>query len=194
MLRRRRSAGAAGGRPGGRSGGRLGARAGAAASAPDHPGDAGSARLAAIPWLARRDYASPELAAKLTALGYTVEAVEGALTQLQAERAVDDARYCSRYVSYQANRGQGPVRIRRDLAAVGLPAARIDPALEAEDWRQHCRDVRRRRFGPEIPADWKEKGRQSKFLQYRGFSSDHIRFALGGDLPSEFDSDDITDD
>lgn len=194
MLRRRRSAGAAGGRPGGRSGGRLGARAGAAASAPDHPGDAGSARLAAIPWLARRDYASPELAAKLTALGYTVEAVEGALTQLQAERAVDDARYCSRYVSYQANRGQGPVRIRRDLAAVGLPAALIDPALEAEDWRQHCRDVRRRRFGPEIPADWKEKGRQSKFLQYRGFSSDHIRFALGGDLPSEFDPDDITDD
>jgi regulatory protein len=194
MLRRRRSAGAAGGRPGGRSGGRLGARAGAAASAPDHPGDAGSARLAAIPWLARRDYASPELAAKLTALGYTVEAVEGALTQLQAERAVDDARYCSRYVSYQANRGQGPVRIRHDLAAVGLPAALIDPALEAEDWRQHCRDVRRRRFGPEIPSDWKEKGRQSKFLQYRGFSSDHIRFALGGDLPSEFDSDDITDD
>jgi regulatory protein len=54
--------------------------------------------------------------------------------------------------------------------------------------------VRRRRFGPEVPADWKEKGRQSKFLQYRGFSSDHIRFALGGALPSEFDSDDITDD
>jgi regulatory protein len=182
MLRRRRPAGSAGGRPGGRS------------RAPDHPGDAGSARLAAIPWLARRDYASPELAAKLTALGYTAEAVEGALTQLQAERVLDDARYCSRYVSYQANRGQGPARIRDDLAAVGLPAALIDPALEAEDWRQRCRDVRRRRFGPEVPADWKEKGRQSKFLQYRGFSSDHIRFALGGALPSEFDSDDITDD
>jgi len=182
MLRRRRPAGSAG----------------AAASGPDHPGDAGSARLAAIPWLARRDYATPELAAKLTALGYTPEAVEGALEQLRADRALDDERYCSRYVSYQANRGQGPVRIRHDLAAVGLPATLIDPALEGEDWRQHCRDVRRRRFGPEPPADWKEKGRQSKFLQYRGFSSDHIRFALSndgtGDLPSEFDSDDITDD
>jgi regulatory protein len=160
----------------------------------EHPGDAASARLAAIPWLARRDYCSPELRRKLLELGYDEAAADGAVERLVAERAVNDARYCERYVAYQAQRGQGPVRIRRDLAAEGLGADLIQPALDAEDWPQRCRDVRQRRFGREPPADWKEKGRQAKFLQYRGFSSDHIRFAFNGADPSEFESDDITDE
>jgi regulatory protein len=184
MLRRRASG----------FGGRAGRQGRSGDNTPDHPDDPASARLAAIPWLAKRDYSSPELRSKLAALGYAEGAIAGAIEHLQAERAIDDARYCERYVSYQAHRGQGPVRVRHDLAGEGLPGALIEPALEGQDWRQHCLEARRRRFGPEPPADWKEKGRQSKFLQYRGFSSDHIRFALSGDLPSEFDPDDITDD
>jgi regulatory protein len=43
-------------------------------------------------------------------------------------------------------------------------------------------EVRNRKFGPEPPADWPEKARQARFLQYRGFSSDHIRLALGADF------------
>jgi regulatory protein len=170
--------------------GRAGKRGRSGGSTPDHPEDAASARLAALPWLAKRDYSSAELQRKLAALGYQEVAVADAIERLQAERVLDDARYCERYVSYQAHRGQGPVRVRHDLAAEGLPGALIDPALEGQDWRQHCREARRKRFGPDLPADWKEKGRQSKFLQYRGFSSDHIRFALG----SDFDPDDFTDD
>lgn len=184
MLRRRGSS----------FGGRAGRRGRSADNTPDHPDDAAAARLAAIPWLAKRDYSSPELRGKLAALGYAETAITEALEHLQAERAIDDARYCERYVSYQAHRGQGPVRVRRDLAAEGLPGTLIDPALAGQDWHEHCREARRRRFGPDLPADWKEKGRQSKFLQYRGFSSDHIRFAFNGDLPSDFDPDDITDD
>lgn len=160
----------------------------------EHPGDAASARLAAIPWLARRDYCSPELRRKLCELGYDEAAAEGAVARLVAERAVNDTRYCERYVAYQAQRGQGPFRIRRDLESEGLGADLIQGALAAEDWRERCLEVRRRRFGPEPPAEWKEKGRQAKFLQYRGFSSDHIRFALQGAEPSDFDPDDIPDD
>jgi len=46
--------------------------------------------------------------------------------------------------------------------------------------------VRARRFGAEVPADWREKARQARFLQYRGFSADHIRSALGA---SDFETD-----
>lgn len=180
MLRRRASGFA----------GRAGKRGRSGDKTPDHPADADSARLAALPWLAKRDYSSEELRRKLAGLGYQEVAVADAIERLQAERVLDDARYCERYVSYQAHRGQGPVRVRHDLAAEGVAGALIEQALEGPDWRQHCRDTRRKRFGPDLPADWKEKGRQSKFLQYRGFSADHIRFALG----SDFDPDDITDD
>jgi SOS response regulatory protein OraA/RecX len=41
----------------------------------------------------------------------------------------------------------------------------------------------------QIPESWSDKARQARFLQYRGFSSDHIRFALG----SDFDPDDSAD-
>jgi SOS response regulatory protein OraA/RecX len=31
-----------------------------------------------------------------------------------------------------------------------------------------------------VPKDWPGKARQMRFLQYRGFSKDHIASALGG--------------
>lgn len=157
---------------------------------PDHPDDAAAARLAAIPWLARRDFSSPELRARLRRAGYSASAVEGALERLRAERAVDDSRYAERYVAYQAGRGQGPVRIRRELLELGLAAEIVESALAAGvDWTVRARDVRVRRFGARPPESFGDKARQARFLQYRGFSSDHIRFALG----SDFDPDDSSD-
>ena len=85
------------------------------------------------------------------------------------------------FARYHRARGQGPMRIRRDLEAFGVAAALIEAALATvADWASVARDVRLRRFGPEVPANWAEKGRQARFLQYRGFSNDHIRSALGG--------------
>ena len=43
-----------------------------------------------------------------------------------------------------------------------------------------ARAARARKFGPELPKDWKERSRQARFLQYRGFSTDHIRAVLEG--------------
>ena len=45
-----------------------------------------------------------------------------------------------------------------------------------------AREARIRRFGPEVPLERAQKVRQARFLQYRGFSSDHIRSALGPDF------------
>jgi len=95
---------------------------------------------------------------------------------------LDDARFAQAYVSYHAGRGQGPVRIGAELAALGLTAGEIDAALSAgPDWRALAREVRARKFGAAEPESRSEKSRQARFLQYRGFSSDHIRFALGSD-------------
>ena len=74
------------------------------------------------------------------------------------------------------------MRIRQELAAAGIPGALIDDALaDGPDFVAICRELRVRRFGAEPPASWAEKGRQARFLQYRGFSSDHIRLAMGHD-------------
>jgi regulatory protein len=147
------------------------------------PKDAAAAELAAVALLARRDFACGELGAKLRERGFDPAMIEGLIEMLGARRLLDDGRYAGNFVRYHSARGQGPVRIRRDLDAVGVDAELIDLALEAvPDWAALASAVRRRRFGPKPPELWREKGRQARFLQYRGFSNDHIRTALGPDF------------
>jgi len=139
--------------------------------------------MAAVAFLARRDYASGELAAKLRERGYDSGIVQALVADLAARRLLDDARYAGHFVAYHRARGQGPSRIRRDLEGFGVAGVLIDEALATvPDWAAVAREVRRRRFGAAAPADWAAKGRQARFLQYRGFSNDHIRSALGADL------------
>jgi regulatory protein len=78
------------------------------------------------------------------------------------------------------------MRIAADLRAFGLPPELIETVLAAgHDWRLLARELRARKFGAEPPTDWPEKVRQARFLQYRGFSSDHIRAATGADFDSD---------
>jgi regulatory protein len=153
----------------------------------EHAGDPAAALAAAVTLLARREFCSIELGAKLTAKGFEPDAVRAALAELIERRYLDDERYARLFVVIHAERGQGPVRIRRDLAELGLPAALIEPQLESYgDWATLARKVLTRRFGAATPDDWPEKARRMRFLQYRGFGNDHIRAALGSD-PSELE-------
>ena len=158
-------------------------KAGSAGATPPDPNDA---RLAAVTLLARRDFASGELAARLQADGYPAEAVAALIADLTAGRILDDARFATQYVAYHAGRGQGPRRIAMDLGARGVAPLQIEAAMAAgTDWAALAREVRVRRFGLTPPQTWAEKAKQGRFLQYRGFSSDHIRSALGPDFESE---------
>jgi regulatory protein len=136
--------------------------------------------------LARRDFAAGELAARLQQDGYPNDAVVAAIADLTAGRILDDARFATQYVAYHADRGRGPRRIALELAKRGVTAAEIEAALAAgPDWAARAREVRIRRFGLSLPDSWAEKAKQGRFLQYRGFSSDHIRSALGPDFESD---------
>lgn len=131
--------------------------------------------------LSRREHSRAELREKLTGQGYQPGTVAEALEGLAAERLLDDRRFAESFVRSHAARGQGPRRIRQDLAAAGIASDLAEQALgEGPDWGALARETRRRKFGESPPADWAERGRQARFLQYRGFSTDHIRMALGG--------------
>jgi regulatory protein len=143
-------------------------------------------RAVAVALLARRDVATATLRELLERRGCDAAVVPGVLTELADEGLINDARFAENRVAYQAGRGQGPVRITAELRALGLPDALIERALEAgPDWHALARETRRRKFGREIPDGWTLRARQARFLQYRGFSADHIRSALGPDFDSE---------
>ncbi len=150
---------------------------------PEAAADPEAIRAAALTLLARRDWLTGELSTRLQSSGCDPQVTAAVLTELLGERLLDDARYMERYVASRAERGQGPARIAADLASLGAPRELIEAAVASgPDWRALAGAVRRRKFGAAPPDSWAERARQARFLQYRGFSSDHIRAATGADL------------
>jgi regulatory protein len=153
---------------------------------PDEASDAVLARNVATRLLAGRDHATAELSRKLAERGFTNEAITSALAELQRSNSLNDERYGQNVARYRSRRGQGPARIRQELRKAGVTTEMADAAVTAgddvPDFAQVARETRARKFGPEIPNDWKERAKQARFLQYRGFSNDHIRAALEGDV------------
>jgi regulatory protein len=144
--------------------------------------DPATARSAAVALLARRDFASAELHSRLCTVGFDPDTAGAVIAELCASGVVNDRRFAENYVSWHAGRGQGPIRIAAELRRRGLSEARIDAALATRpDWPALARRARRGKFGPQAPSSWAERARQARFLQYRGFSSDHIRAATGAD-------------
>lgn len=138
-------------------------------------------RRAAMDLLARREYGRRELAGRLAGRGMPGELIEQILDDLARENLQSDARFAEAFVSARIGRGQGPVRIRVELEHKGIDSGLVDEALEASDtdWGTLAGEVRRKRFGSSAPEDFKARARQARFLQYRGFASEHVRRALG---------------
>jgi regulatory protein len=154
-----------------------------AARDPANREDPVAARAAATALLARRDFATQELRSKLAARGFAADAIGTALAELQSTGFLNDERFLQNYVAYHAARGQGPMRITSALRRLQLHPAAIEAALAGgTDWVALARSVRKGKFGSQLPTRWAEKARQARFLQYRGFSSDHIRAAMGADF------------
>ncbi len=140
-------------------------------------------REAALGFLARRDHAAPELERKLKERGFDRETVGAVLQELASEHLLDDERYVERFVAYHVTRGQGPARITAELRQLQLPADMIRRHLDAAaDWPERARVVRRKKFGATLPGNYSARAKQARFLQYRGFASDHIRAALEADV------------
>jgi regulatory protein len=143
--------------------------------------DERTVRTAALALLAGRDFGRAELARRLERRGYPAAVVAVVVEGLVAERLLSETRYVEQFIRQHAGRGHGPVRIRADLRERGVPEAEIEAGLDAagEDWVAVAREARRRRFGVSPPGDYPERARQARFLQYRGFSHEQIRAALG---------------
>jgi len=147
------------------------------------PHDAGAAGTAAVALLSRRDFCSSELRQALRTQGFESTTIEGVIAELIERGYLNDERYAQQYVTLHAERGQGPLRIRRELEQLGVEPQLIEAVLGAsEDWARRAREVRIRRFGLSPPSSWPQKAKQARFLQYRGFSNDHIRAALGSEV------------
>jgi len=149
--------------------------------------DAPACRRTALELLARREHSRRELTRKLGTRGFPAEVVGPVLDELEQSGALADARFTDVFVRSRLAKGQGPQRIRSELAERGIGDATADAVLRGSevDWLETIRAVRRKRFGPELPHEYAERAKQARFLQYRGFDSAQIRAALELDADSD---------
>jgi len=148
--------------------------------------------VAALDALARRDYASEDLRLKLLEKGYDASVVSPLLDALRDEKLLDDRRYAENFVAYHAARGQGPLRIRRDLHRHGLHGPVAEGYLDAyPDWIAQLQKARLKKFGAKPPKTYADRQLQARFLGYRGFTGAQIRVALGFDVELDSDTEEI---
>ncbi|HLS79827.1 MAG TPA: regulatory protein RecX [Steroidobacter sp.] len=170
--------------------GRSGREAGAdSQDEPGFNGDLQQLETAAVRLLARREYSSEELRRKLLARGGDPDKVQTVLDKLSATRMLSDQRYAASFVHHHTSRGQGPVRIRAELRQQGVNETLIEKQVDeaGADWATLAAQVRRRRFGDALPRDARERAKQARFLQYRGFTAEQIRAALKMDVDADFE-------
>ena len=141
------------------------------------------ARRKAMDFLARREYGRVELERKLIDKGFEPDATREAVAKLVCDGLQSDGRFAESFVQSRVNQGKGPVRIRAELGERGIGDEVVSMAIEEAgiDWNDLARDVRRRKFGQAMPGDFREKARQMRFLQYRGFEMGQIQAAVGQD-------------
>lgn len=93
-----------------------------------------------------------------------------------AEGLQCDLRFTEAFVHHRISRGYGPRRIARELKEKGVSDELRQEFIDERDpqWLERIVEVRELKFGSKVPEDYKEQARQSRFLQYRGFSSEQI--------------------
>lgn len=98
------------------------------------------------------------------------------IAKLRSEGLQSDERFTESFIHGRTNRGYGPLRISQELKQRGVCDNLITHYLYAGefDWRQRAGEIREKRFGKTLPTDYKDRAKQSRFLQSRGFSGEHI--------------------
>ncbi len=142
--------------------------------------DPSAARKKAMDYLARREHGHLELLNKLTKFGFDADIADDAVARLAAEGLQSDTRFVAAFIQSRINQGKGPVKICAELRERGMSDGLVDDGLAdaKQDWCASAREVRYKKFGAVQPVEFKEKARQMRFLQSRGFDSGQIQAAV----------------
>lgn len=139
-----------------------------------------SLRARALQYLARREYSRAELRTKLLSYAQTdedngcLENLDALLDDLTDRGWLSDVRAATQLLHAKRSRF-GTQRIAHELRQKGIAETLIGEALPQlmETEYQTARAVWQKKFGV-LPLDAREKARQVRFLQSRGFSLDVI--------------------
>ena len=145
-------------------------------------------RIAAMDLLTGREYSRAELTTKLNKKFESHSAIEQVLVDISEEGLQSDKRFAEAFIRSRIYRGHGLARLRQDIRQKGVADDLVAQALEDADinWYELAKDVAQRKFGDRQAADQREKAKRMRFLQYRGFNYEQIKYALNPSADNDF--------
>lgn len=120
---------------------------------------------------------------KLSARNFEDSDIADAIELLIADDILSDERFSDSYVESRVNKGFGPIKIRAELRERGVDRDLIGESVDAynHEWPSKASEARHKRFGADVPENWDERSKQTRFLQARGFAQEHIIAVMGDD-------------
>jgi regulatory protein len=137
-----------------------------------------SLKARALRYLSAREHSRLELGRKLSRYAQESDDVEALLDTLEAAKLLSQSRFSESLVNRRSARF-GNNRILSELQSHGIKGDALDgiKASLAQDEVARACEVWRRKF-QSFPTDAKERAKQARFLQQRGFSMNAIQAAL----------------
>ncbi len=157
-------------------------------------------RWLAFYYLSRREYGKAELKQKLIDKEQDPEKIDALLDEFEEKGYQSDYRTTLMLIRENIRKGRGRGRIkqefyRKKIAMPGNIDELIDMAnseseefrefvdpddslVEGVDWLKLAVVARTKKYGDDLPTEQKEKAKQLRFLQYRGFNTDICFAAL----------------
>ena len=128
----------------------------------------------ALKMLIRREHSQLELSKKLQLKGFDDFDIKHSINLLIEQNYQSDTRFSEAFILMRYNQGKGPVIISSELKKRGIES--FD--LSIFDWFNLAKEVREKKFGKNLPSDYKTQAKQKRFLKSRGFSFDEINKAF----------------
>ena len=123
----------------------------------------------AFAMLGRREHSEQEFKQKLLDLEADPIEVDAIVEEFKSQNYQSDQRMADMIVRANVRKGRGPARVKQTLRERHVAPELAQENLEETDWLAMARALREKKFGAELPTEAKEKARQLRFLQYRGF-------------------------
>ncbi len=131
----------------------------------------------ALRLLARREHSELELRHKLVARKFADAVIDTALDELRGEGLLSNPRFAGIYARGRYERGYGPAKIQAELRERGIDGELTEQTLAdlSQLWFASAARQRQKRFGRLLPDEYRERTKQMRFLQQRGFTGEQIR-------------------
>ncbi|MDB9788670.1 recombination regulator RecX [Candidatus Thioglobus sp.] len=129
---------------------------------------------AALKMLMRREHSKLELRKKLNLKDFDDAVINDSISLLAEQKYQSDERFSEAFILMRFNQGKGPKKISMELKSRGI--SKFD--LTLFNWFELAKDVKYKKFGDSKFLDYKEKSKQKRFLQSRGFGFDEINQAF----------------